>query len=322
VRRAPALIASAGLLVAVLTGCSAPGEAADCEAPVTEGAASKLVSVSGEFGSAPTVDFPTPVKTDTTQVSEIVAGEGAVLRAGQSALLDLSVYNGTTGAVISEATYDGTALTTLILDREKTLPGLVSGLECAQVGSRLALVVSPDDGLGPAGGDANSGIGADDSLVIVIDVVKSILARADGTNQPVASGLPSVVLAVDGTPGVTIPSSEPPTELQIGVLKKGDGETVAEGDTATLHYTGVLWNEKTVFDSSWAKGEPAPFLVVDGSKTQGGLIPGFAKALIGQTVGSQIIAVLPPDQAYADQASQTIPAGSTLVFVIDILGVN
>jgi peptidylprolyl isomerase len=39
-------------------------------------------------------------------------------------------------------------------------------------------------------------------------------------------------------------------------------------------------------------------------------------------VGSQIIAVLPPDQAYGDQASQTIPAGSTLVFVIDILGVK
>lgn len=321
-RRAPALIASAGLLVAVLTGCSAPGDAADCEAPVTEGAASKLVSVSGDFGSAPTVDFPTPVKTDTTQVSEIIAGEGAVLQPDQSALVDLSVYNGTTGAVINESRYDGTALTALILNKEKTLPGLANGLACAQVGSRLALVVSPDDGLGPAGGDANSGIGADDSLVMVIDVVKSVLARADGTNQPVAGGLPSVVLAVDGTPGVTIPSSEPPTESQIGVLKKGDGETVVEGDTATLHYTGVLWNEKTVFDSSWAKGEPAPFLIVDGSKTQGGLIPGFANAVIGQTVGSQIIAVLPPDQAYGDQASQTIPAGSTLVFVIDILGVN
>ncbi|TFC88842.1 hypothetical protein E3T28_08695 [Cryobacterium sinapicolor] len=321
-RRAPALIASAGLLVAVLTGCSTPVDAADCEASVSEGAASKLVSASGEFGSAPTVDFPTPLKTDTTQVSEVIAGTGIGLVPEQLVKLDLSLYNGTTGALISEGEYDGANQASIVLDDEQTLPGLASGLECAQVGSRLALIVSPDDGLGPAGGDANSGIGADDSLVFVIDVVRANLLRADGANQPVASGLPSVVLATDGTPGLTIPSSEPPTDLKIGVLKKGAGEEIEEGDTATLHYTGVLWNEKTVFDSSWQAGKPAEFLIADGSKTEGGLIPGFAQAVIGQTVGSQVIAVIPPDQAYGDEASQTIPAGSTLVFVVDILGVN
>ncbi len=321
-RRAPALIASAGLLVAVLTGCSTPVDAADCDAPVMEGAASKLVSVSGEFGAAPTVDFPTPLKTDTTQVSEIIAGTGEGLVPDQLVKLDLSLYNGTTGALISAGEYDGANQASIALDAEQTLPGLAQGLECAQVGSRLALIVSPDDGLGPAGGDANSAIGTDDSLVFVIDVVRANLLRSDGANRPVASGLPSVVLAPDGTPGITIPSSEPPAKLQIGVLKKGRGEEIAEGDTATLHYTGVLWNEKTVFDSSWQTGKPADFLIADGSKTEGGLIPGFAQAVIGQTVGSQIIAVIPPDQAYGDEASQTIPAGSTLVFVVDILGVN
>ncbi|HSP51574.1 MAG TPA: FKBP-type peptidyl-prolyl cis-trans isomerase [Cryobacterium sp.] len=321
-RRAPALIASAGLLVAVLTGCSAPGDTADCDAPVTEGAASKLVSVSGEFGSAPTVDFPTPLKTDTTQVSEIIAGTGDGIVPDQLVKLDVTLYNGTTGALISESEYDGETQSSIVVDVEQTLPGLALGLECAQVGSRLALIVSPDDGLGPAGGDPNSGIGAGDSLIFVIDVVRASLLRADGANQPVASGLPSVVLAPDGTPGLTIPSSEPPAELQVGVLKKGSGTKIAEGDTATLHYTGALWNEKTVFDSSWQTGTPAEFLIVDGSKTEGGLIPGFAQAVIGQTVGSQVIAVIPPDLAYGAEASQTIPAGSTLVFVVDILGVN
>ena len=321
-RRAPALIASAGLLVAVLTGCSSPGDAADCEAPVTEGAASRLVSASGEFGSAPTVDFPTPLKTDTSQVSEIIAGTGDGIVPDQLVKLDVTLYNGTTGALISESEYDGATQASIVVDDEQTLPGLALGLECAQVGSRLALIVSPDDGLGPAGGDANSGIGANDSLVFVIDVVRADLLRADGANRPVAGGLPSVVLAPDGTPGITIPSRQPPTELEIGVLKQGNGPKVEDGDTATLHYTGVLWNEKTVFDSSWQTGKPAEFLIVDGSKTEGGLIPGFAQAVIGQTVGSQVVAVIPPDQAYGDEASQTIPAGSTLVFVVDILGVN
>ncbi len=63
-----------------------------------------------------------------------------------------------------------------------------------------------------------------------------------------------------------------------------------------MHYTGVLWDSKEVFDSSWERSEPAEFVAADGSKTQGGVIPGFAKALIGQTVGSQIVAVIPPKQ--------------------------
>ena len=43
-------------------------------------------------------------------------------------------------------------------------------------------------------------------------------------------------------------------------------------------------------------------------------------ALAGQKVGSQVLAILPPSQAYGSQSTSTIPANSTLVFVVDILG--
>ena len=186
---------------------------------------------------------------------------------------------------------------------------LTDGLLCAQVGSRVAVV-------------SEAGTDAAESLVLVIDVVKGFLTRADGAAQLPVAGLPAVVLAEDGTPGVTIGSAEPPTDLEVGVLKKGDGEKVADGSTATIHYTGLLWKENTVFESSWANGSPIPILAADGNTTEGGIIPGLAQALIGQTVGSQIIAVIPPELAYGDQASEQIPADSTLVFVVDILGVD
>jgi len=321
VRKVPALIATAGLVLATLTACS-PGSAdAGCTAPVSSGDASKLVSVTGDFGSAPTVDFPTPLKTKTTQRSEIIDGSGPGLVEGQKVQVDLSVFNATTGEAIEESSYDGKSMASFVLN-DQTLTGLTDGLLCAQVGSRVAVVASAEDAFGPGGGNADIGVAADDSLVFVIDVVKSYPTRADGANQLPVAGLPAVVLAEDGTPGITIPSAEPPTELKVGVLKKGDGETVTEGSTVTVQYTGVLWDSKEVFDSSWAAGSPAAFVAADGSKTQGGVIPGFANALIGQTVGSQIVAVLPPDQAYGDQATDTIPAGSTLVFVVDILGVD
>ena len=47
---------------------------------------------------------------------------------------------------------------------------------------------------------------------------------------------------------------------------------------------------------------------------------GFVTALAGQRVGSQVLAVLPPSEAYGATGSGSVPANATLVFVVDILG--
>lgn len=55
----------------------------------------------------------------------------------------------------------------------------------------------------------------------------------------------------------------------------------------------------------------------------GVLIPGFVKALDGETVGSQVIASMPAADGYGvDGNGSSIPGGATLLFVVDILGVN
>ncbi|WP_166791709.1 FKBP-type peptidyl-prolyl cis-trans isomerase [Cryobacterium frigoriphilum] len=322
-RKQIALIATAGLLMAALTACSGPGAtAADCDVPVTDGPAADLVSVTGDLGTAPVVDFPTPLKTDTTQRAVLIEGEGEPTVSGQRLGIELSVYNGTSGELIEQSPYSPTSAAPVTLNDE-ALTGLRLGLTCAQAGSRVAIVVAPDDGFGPQDGNAQLGVASTDSLIFVVDIVKTYLTRANGADQAPEAGLPSVVLNDDGRPGITIPAGDVPTELEVGVLKKGAGEKIAEGQVATLHYTGVIWGEdKTVFDSSWENGAPVPLMAVDGSTTQGGIIPGFATALIGQTVGSQIVAVIPPELAYGATASGTIPANSTLIFVVDILGVD
>ena len=48
-------------------------------------------------------------------------------------------------------------------------------------------------------------------------------------------------------------------------------------------------------------------------------MPGFTKAIAGQTVGSQVIAILPPADGYGEAGAGTIPPNSTLIFVVDIL---
>ena len=83
--------------------------------------------------------------------------------------------------------------------------------------------------------------------------------------------------------------------------------------------TRRVWDGNTVFDSSWEKGAPATFVVSASDDSQ--VIPGFSKAIIGQQVGSQIGVIVPPSEGYGDQGNAQVPAGSTLFFVIDILGV-
>nr|MTA38309.1 peptidylprolyl isomerase [Actinomycetota bacterium] len=64
------------------------------------------------------------------------------------------------------------------------------------------------------------------------------------------------------------------------------------------------------------RGEPATF------STQG-VIQGFHDALVGQKVGSRVVVIIPSELGYGDTGSgDQIKGGDTLVFVVDILGVQ
>jgi len=193
--------------------------------------------------------------------------------------------------------------------------GLRRALLCAQAGERLAAVIPPKEGF--AAGALGSAVQSADSIVLVVDVRKTYLARANGTNQVMAGGLPAVVLGPDGRPGIRVPAAPAPKRLEVADLKKGSGPVLRRGDTAIVHYTGVLWNDNSVFDSTWRNGAPVDLPLKTGS---GGVVKGFVTALAGQHVGSQVLAVLPPDEAYGATGSGTVPGDATLVFVVDILG--
>jgi peptidylprolyl isomerase len=137
--------------------------------------------------------------------------------------------------------------------------------------------------------------------------------RATGTPVTPPAGFPTVTLDETGKPTVTIPDTTPPATTKVAVLKQGDGATVKDGDSVTVQYQGVNWDTKKVFDQSWGR-EPATFATT-------GVIKGFQDALVGQKVGSQVIAVIPPADGYGPtgQPAAGIKGTDTLVFVIDIL---
>ena len=313
-RKTTALIAAIALLGG-LTACSGTASGiAGCDPAAKPGSASAVVTAPGTLGSAPKVNFPTPLYTKTTQASTIIAGTGAPITSGQPVLLDVSILNGANATPLQKTSYAATG-GSLITAGKSSFPAVSEGLECAQVGSRIAIVGSAKDSHGGAA-DAANGIGKDDSFVYVVDVKDTFLAKANGADQIPVNGMPAVVLTADGTPGISVPAHTAPKSSVVNVLKSGEGAKVKSNQFVVVKYTAIGWNSKTVFDSTWTDHQASVIQV--GSAT---VSTGLSTALIGKRVGSQILAVLPPKAAAVADGSGKAPADDAAVYVVDILGI-
>ena len=107
--------------------------------------------------------------------------------------------------------------------------------------------------------------------------------------------------------------------LIIKDIKIGTGPVAEDGETAIVHYTGMLMNGK-VFDASKLHGnQPFPFVLGAGQ-----VIPGWDIGVKGMRVGGIRELTIPAALAYGDQSppGSGIPANSTLKFRVHLLGVQ
>lgn len=119
----------------------------------------------------------------------------------------------------------------------------------------------------------------------------------------------------DDTPVIAAgKGSEPTDKVLVKTLKQGDGALVCPGATVKVNYVGALWNG-TVFDSSYQKGEPIEFSLDR-------VVKGWGYGLAHTHVGDRVELVIPASLGYGNQAAGDIPANSTLVFVVDVLGAS
>jgi peptidylprolyl isomerase len=264
----------------------------------------------------PTIEFASPWSVKKSGSRVLSKGEGVGALAGQRISFDYVVYDGRTGKMVESSFGERTG--TVVLDRRQTNAFLVRSLTGARVGERVLVALAPSEGL--AKGLVSQGVAKRDTLLMLFDVrqVHQPLARASGVPQPLPfpEGQPSVRLRVDGEPEITMPANNPPGALDVATLVKGSGPVVEANDSITVHYEGVIWSTGKVFDSTWRKGRPSDFSIGTGR-----VIPGWDAGLVGQTVGSQVLLVVPPDQGYGIDGNPAagISGTDTLVFVIDIL---
>jgi FKBP-type peptidyl-prolyl cis-trans isomerase FkpA len=112
--------------------------------------------------------------------------------------------------------------------------------------------------------------------------------------------------------------------MQTTELKAGTGPEITAGKIAVVQYTGWLYEASAAdakgkqFDSSRTSGQPFRFPLGAGQ-----VIKGWDQGVAGMKVGESRRLIIPPDLAYGDSgAGGVIPPGATLVFDIDLVGVE
>jgi peptidylprolyl isomerase len=303
------LVLAAGLLLG-----GTPGVAAAASGPLGK------VTVAGADGQKPTVKFSLPFTVSKTVSSELVKGTGAKVANKAKVTFDFVVIDGRTGKELGTS-YGTSGQASATLDKAQLAPGIVKGLVGTTVGSRVLMAIAPKDGLAKGLAGQSKDVKKNDTILFLVDLrsIRTPLARATGTAVTPPAGLPTVTLdATTGKPTITVPpaGTAAPTDLVVQPLIQGTGPVVAAGQTITVAYTGVIYGTGKQFDSSWDKGQTIDFKIGAGQ-----VIKGWDQGLVGQTVGSQILLVVPPDLGYGStgQSSAGISGTDTLVFVVDIL---
>ena len=159
---------------------------------------------------------------------------------------------------------------------------------------------------------------------------------APATGVP-STGAPSTVAPTPAKPGATVPgipalsgnptdlttqssgqagTGRPPAQLLTQDVVVGKGAAAKASDTVSVRYSGTLY-DGTPFDASWKQGDtPVSFPLNQ-------VVPGFALGIEGMQPGGRRVMVIPPALGYGEQGSPpVVPGNSTLVFVVDLVGIG
>jgi FKBP-type peptidyl-prolyl cis-trans isomerase len=246
------------------------------------------VEANPAFGAAADLKIPDGKAPDGLQVKVLTEGTGA----------PLTKYD------VVQANYEGVAWSnkhvfdsSLRRGKPEEFPlsgvikGWTQGLEGKKIGSRVLLTIPPDLGYGGSGQGAD--IGANETLVFVVDVVAATPGYANGT--PVTVNNPDLpTVTTDGPRPVKInfPAGKAaPTQLVNQNLIEGNGAAVAATDTVQVQVVQWLWGAPTALGASWDQGPQSVSLAQNTSA----IMKTLGEALTGKKVGSRVLLVIPPD---------------------------
>ncbi|MDR0284427.1 MAG: FKBP-type peptidyl-prolyl cis-trans isomerase [Propionibacteriaceae bacterium] len=267
------------------------------------------ITVTGGIGESPTVTVPFPWTADITRTKVLVPGDGMTVP--ENGLVEINYYgvNARTGEKFDDSYSRGSSVS---MSLANTIPGFGKGLTGQQVGSRVLVAIPGTDAYDPSGGQTGAGIEVGDTLLFVVDILRTSVTGPAGETQPVTDTSLPTVSGDLAAPVVTIASgATPPGATASELLVKGAGPAVESTDGIYVNYAEYLWDGtlvRTTYGSS-----PLTGLLSNTLKAWQG-------ALVGQTVGSRLLIVGTPEDTYPIGNDKVgIAQGSTMVYVIDIL---
>lgn len=153
------------------------------------------------------------------------------------------------------------------------------------------------------------------SVVALIAAALLTLSACGGNTVSAETTLPTVTGDAGSAPTISAPSGAAPAELVVKDIYEGNGAVVQASSTLTVHYTLMAWSTGKVVESSWSGGSPATFPLA-------GVIAGWQEGLPGMKMGGRRLLIIPPSKGYGAQGGGPIKPNETLIFVVDVLGVN
>jgi peptidylprolyl isomerase len=271
----------------------------------------------GDTQSKPKVDLEDGYSVDNMQVKTLVKGDGTKLGGQDTVTVDYVGINGRNGQEFDSSWKNGQPATFSLG------PGMISGFNKAltgqTVGSRVVAAIPPEDGYGSQG-NPQAGIKGTDTLVFVIDIRGVTPSQATGNPVSVPPDLPHLLTDKDGLPAQfhAVKTTAPaPKEVEVHPVLQGDGAPIKAGQTVTMSFLGEIYPAGSPFVKTY--GQSPTSLPVG----QGQPLPCFDQ-LVGQTVGSRVILICPPDSAFGPNgnAQAGIKGTDTLIFAIDLLSAS
>lgn len=263
--------------------------------------AAEMPTVEQGYGQAPTIVFPDSGPPEELTVEVLHEGDGTEVGADDYVVAD---YTGQVwGGEVFDSSFERGAPTAFGLDR--VIRGWQQGLAGTHEGDRVLISIPPGE-LGYEGGNEQAGIGADDTLVFVVDVIDAFAPDATGEADAAREAEPPAEVTVEGELGQpasisVVEGAGEPAESSVTVLARGSGEEVP-GENATVHinYAATTWDNSTT-ESTWEYAQPLQ--VPMGSGT-------YFDLLAGVPVGSRVAMLVAPTDSEPAMAA-----------VVDILSV-
>lgn len=266
-------------------------------------------------------EVPTDVKVGkaTKSTTDTKAGKDAC-EAGTDQYLTVDLVGATAsdGKVFKD-TYGTDRPLTMKLGQQQLIAGLETGLTGMKVGEKRTIVIPASEAYGKDG-SPEQGIGPDEDLVFVVDLV----AVSDSPKYCNEATIPKGTR--EGKPTtVAMPAEAPVDDVKTTVLSEGDGPKATKKSYLTVDYVGVSCGTGQQFDSSWDREDPITIAMADAKPTDTAfsVIPGWTKGLDGQKQGSTVQIDIPFEDGYGAAGNPpSIGTSDPLVFVVKILEVS